>query len=237
MVWNGPSRSRKIWRRGFLLLVFATILLTLFNSSDNISLLKKVLYRISELGPWAPFAFVVAYVVATILMMPGFILTLGAGFLYGVGWGSALVSASSTMGAMVSFLIGRYLFRDWVTKKMKLHPSFISLDRAVVRDGWKVVGLTRLSPIFPFNFLNYAFAVTQIRVRHYFIASWIGMFPGTLLYAYIGSLAGDIASIGTGGKIRSTWEWAFYLLGFVAITALCFYLNRIGRKSLEKKVD
>jgi uncharacterized membrane protein YdjX (TVP38/TMEM64 family) len=83
-------------------------------------------------------------------------------------------------------------------------------DDAVAAQGWKIVGLTRLSPVFPFNLLNYAFGLTQVKLKHYVIASWLGMLPGTIMYVYIGSLAGDLATLGSGERIRTPGEWVLY---------------------------
>jgi uncharacterized membrane protein YdjX (TVP38/TMEM64 family) len=130
---------------------------------------------------------------ACILLLPGSILTLGAGVLFGVVNSSIAVSIAATLGATCAFLVGRYLPRVWVAKRIANNDKFKAVDEAVAKEGWKIVLLTRLSPVFPFNLLNYAFGLTQVRVRHYFFASWLGMIPGTIMYVYIGSLAGGRA--------------------------------------------
>ena len=167
------------------------------------ALLRQALDGIAGLGPWGPVIFVLLYIAATVLFLPGSILTLGAGFVFGVVRGAIVVSISATLGATAAFLIGRYLARDWVSKKIEGNVKFKLIDEAVAREGWKIVGLTRLSPVFPFNLLNYAFGLTRVSLRDYFFASWIGMMPGTVMYVYLGSLAGDLASVGEGGRART----------------------------------
>jgi uncharacterized membrane protein YdjX (TVP38/TMEM64 family) len=163
-------------------------------------------------------------------------LTLGAGAIYGVVYGTALVSVSSTLGATAAFLVGRYLARGWIAQKIETNPKFKAVDDAVAQEGWKIVGLTRLSPVFPFNFLNYAYGLTQVSLRDYFFASWIGMLPGTIVFVYLGSLAGSLATLGEGERERTPVEWALFGGGLVAAFAVTFYVTRIARRALSKRV-
>jgi uncharacterized membrane protein YdjX (TVP38/TMEM64 family) len=171
-----------------------------------------------------------------VLFLPGWILTLGAGVVYGLTKGSILVSISATLGATAAFLVGRYLAREWVAARIEGNPRFRAIDEAVAREGWKIVLLTRLSPAFPFNLLNYAFGLTRVSLRHYALASWIGMMPGTLMYVYLGSLAGDLASVGAGRGSRTPAEWALYAVGLLATVAVTVYVTRIARGALEKRI-
>jgi uncharacterized membrane protein YdjX (TVP38/TMEM64 family) len=199
-------------------------------------LLKSSLDWVEGLGTWGPFIFIAIYIAACVLFIPGSILTLGAGVLFGVVKGSVIVSVAATLGASCAFLVGRYFTRDWVAKKIEGNPKFKAIDEAVAREGWKIVGLVRLSPIFPFNLLNYAFGLTKVSLRDYFFASWIGMLPGTVMYVYIGSLAGDLARLGTGGRGKTGAEWALYLVGLIATVGVTIYVTMLARNALEKKV-
>ena len=198
--------------------------------------LTRALSWVSSLGPWGPAAFGLIYILAAVLFIPGSILTLGAGFVFGVLKGALTVIVSATLAATVAFLIGRYLARDWVSHKIEGNESFKAVDEAVAREGWKIVGLTRLSPIFPFNLLNYAFGVTQVSLRDYFLASLFGMVPGTVMYVYLGSLAGDLASLGTQERARTPAEWALYVFGLAATVVVTVYVTRLARRALEKRV-
>jgi uncharacterized membrane protein YdjX (TVP38/TMEM64 family) len=197
---------------------------------------KKVLSWVAGLGAWGFVIYIVIYILACVFFIPGSILTLGAGVLFGVMKGSIIVSIASTLGATCAFLVGRHIARDWVSKKIQSNPNFQAIDEAVAREGWKIVGLTRLSPIFPFNLLNYAYGLTRVSLRDYFFASWVGMMPATVMYVYIGSLAGEIAKIGGEGRSRTPAEWALYIIGLVATAAVTVYITRIARAALRKKV-
>lgn len=224
------------WLRLALAVVAAVILLAAARYFHVQDILKKSLGWVAGLGSLGPIIFIGIYILACVLFIPGFILTLGAGFVFGVVKGSVIVSIAATLGATCAFLVGRYLARGWVTKMIEGNPKFEAIDEAVAREGWKIVGLVRLSPVFPFNLLNYAFGLTKVRLRHYFFASWIGMLPGTVMYVYIGSLAGDLATLGAGGRTRTAAEWALYILGLVATVTVTVYVTRLARKALEKKV-
>jgi uncharacterized membrane protein YdjX (TVP38/TMEM64 family) len=195
--------------------------------------LRELLQWISGLGSTAPLVFIPLYVVACALFIPGSILTLSAGFLFGVVRGSMYVSVAATLGATLAFLIGRYFAREWVAARLANYPKFQAVDEAVAREGWKIVALTRLSPVFPFNLLNYAFGLTNVKVRDYVIASWAGTLPGTILYVYLGSLAGDLTRVATGGSRGSPAEWAFYAVGLLATIAVTVYVTRISNRALK----
>lgn len=223
------------------LVIIAVVLAILFflNREFNFSeQLKHMLSWIEQQGIWAPIIFMAVYIAATVLFIPGSILTLGAGVVFGVVWGSVYVSIAATLGAGLAFLIGRYLTRSMVEEKLSGSPKFAAVDKAVAKDGWKIVFLTRLSPIFPFNLLNYMFGLTKVRFQHYFLASWVGMIPGTIMFVYIGSLIGSIAQLDQereGG--RTTEEWALYGLGFAATVAVTIYITRIARKALQDNLQ
>jgi uncharacterized membrane protein YdjX (TVP38/TMEM64 family) len=216
-----------------LLVVGLLVLAKVLNAQ---AVLRSALDWIQSLGPWGPVMFAVLYILATVLFLPGSILTLGAGVVFGVLKGWILVSISATLGAAAAFFVGRYLARGWVSKQIEGNASFKAIDEAVGHEGWKIVGLTRLSPVFPFNLLNYAFGVTRVTSRDYILASWIGMMPGTLMYVYIGSLAGSLATLGAEQRERTPAEWALYVVGLLATVAVTVYVTRIARAALRKRI-
>src|SRR6266542_2659187 len=195
-------------------------------------LLKSALDWIGKLGPWGPVIFIGLYVVATVFFIPGSVLTLGAGAVFGVVLGSVYVSISATLGATAAFLVGRYLARDAIARRIQKNEKFATIDRAVADEGWKIVFLTRLSPVFPFTLLNYAFGLTRVRLGQYVLASWIGMMPGTVMYVYLGSLV----NVGTGHRQRTTGEWVLYGVGLLATIAVTIFVTRVARKALQKKI-
>ena len=197
--------------------------------------LRGLLEWISSLGAIAPVVFIGAYVAACILFIPGSIMTIGAGILFGVVRGAIYVSIGATLGATVAFLIGRYFARDWIATKLAGNSTFNEIDAAVGREGWKIVGLTRLSPVFPFNLLNYAYGLTRVSLRDYVIASWIGMLPGVAMFCYIGSLAGDLTRLGAAPTARPAGFWILNAVGFAATVAVALYAARIARRALAQK--
>jgi uncharacterized membrane protein YdjX (TVP38/TMEM64 family) len=198
-------------------------------------LLHRLLEWISSLGAIAPLVFIAAYIAACVLFIPGSIMTIGGGVLFGVVRGSIYVSIGATIGATAAFLIGRYFARDWVAAKLAGNPTFGAIDAAVGREGWKIVALTRLSPIFPFNLLNYAYGLTGVSLRDHFLASWIGMLPGVVMYTYIGSLVGDLTRIGAASRTRPAGYWILNVVSFVATIAVVVYTARIARQALAQK--
>ena len=228
-------KSPSPWKWVLALLAVASLLVVLY-FLDVQELFQVALAWISDLGPWGPVFFIVFYILATVLFLPGLIPTMAAGVLFGVIRGTLLVSISSISGATLAFLIGRYLAREWVAAMIRGNQKFEAIDAAVAEEGWKIVGLTRLSPVFPFNLLNYAFGLTQVSLKDYFLASWIGMLPGTVMYVYIGSLAGNLASLGSGERSRTPAEWALYGVGLMATVVLTLYLTRIAQRALKRTV-
>ncbi|QBG48725.1 TVP38/TMEM64 family protein [Verrucomicrobia bacterium S94] len=191
-----------------------------------------------ELGPVGMGIFLLLYITACVFFIPGSLLTLGAGAIYGLAVGSVLVSVSSTLGATAAFLIGRYFARDWIVRKIEGNRRFTAIDDAVAEEGWRIVGLTRLSPVFSFNLLNYAYGLTRVSLREYVLASWIGMMPGTVMYVYIGSLAGDLAGLGAEtAEAPSGVQWAINLVAFLATILVTVYVTKIAKKSLSEKID
>ena len=227
------SKSIRKWVLALLAVAFLLVFLYFLDVQE---LFQVALAWISDLGPWGPVFFIVFYILATVLFLPGLIPTMAAGVLFGVIRGTLLVSISSISGATLAFLIGRYLAREWVAAMIRGNQKFEAIDAAVAEEGWKIVGLTRLSPVFPFNLLNYAFGLTQVSLKDYFLASWIGMLPGTVMYVYIGSLAGNLASLGSGERSRMPAEWALYGVGLMATVVLTLYLTRIAQKALKRTV-
>ena len=234
---TAPPKPRMSGRVKLALAVLVIVVLVVAARHYNLQqAFQDVLTWIENAGPVGPLVFFGLYVAACVFMLPGAILTLGAGAVFGVVKGSLLVSLSSTVGATAAFLVGRYLARGMVARRVEGNARFQAIDEAVATEGWKIVGLTRLSPIFPFNLLNYAFGLTRVSLRDYVLASWIGMIPGTVMYVYLGSLAGSLADLGAkeGGRARSPAEWALYAVGLVATVAVTVIITRIARRALDR---
>jgi uncharacterized membrane protein YdjX (TVP38/TMEM64 family) len=183
-------------------------------------------------GPMGYAAFVALYVLACVALLPGSVLTLGAGAAFGLWKGFILVSLASTIGACASFLLGRYLLRDWVSRRLAAVPAFAAVAGAVGSEGWKVVLLTRLSPVLPFNLLNYGYGLTTVKFSDYALASWIGMMPGTILYVYLGAAAGEAARAGS--HKRTPAEWALFVAGLAATAVAAWLVGRTAKRALSQ---
>jgi uncharacterized membrane protein YdjX (TVP38/TMEM64 family) len=192
-------------------------------------LLPQALRWIQELGPWGPVAFLLIYVAAVVFFVPASIFTVGAGFVYGMFWGSVYVLISAYVAANLTFLIARHFARDWVTERVKSHVKFAAIDEAVAREGWKIVALVRLTPIFPFSLMSYAFGLTRVPLWQYFAAN-ITMIPGTCMYVYFGTLARDLT------ERVATPPWLKWGIGAVAVIVV-LYITRFARRALARRIS
>lgn len=188
-------------------------------------------------GLWGVAAYAAVYVAAAILMIPGSLLTLGAGLAYGPLWGTLLVSPVSVTAATLAFLLGRTVFRDWIARRTAADPRFAAVDAAVGENGLRIVMLLRLSPVFPFNVLNYALGLTAVRPRDYVLGSFVGMLPGTFLYVYLGSLVSDVASLGAGTSEGGVARQALTVVGLAATVVATVYITRIAKRALTAELD
>jgi uncharacterized membrane protein YdjX (TVP38/TMEM64 family) len=190
---------------------------------------------VKSFGPWGVVFYVGVYAIATVLFVPGWILTVGAGVAFGLFWGTFAALIGATIGATFAFLIARYMARDAVSKRFGKNKKFEAIDKAIGQQGWKMVGLLRLSPLIPFNLSNYFYGLTAIAFVPYFLATLIGMLPGTLLYVYLGTIGkiGLEASKGTGGK--STLEYVFLGIGLVATIIVTILVTHAARRALKQK--
>lgn len=243
------KRSRfntpKFWLKIIFLIASALLLIVFFQHLSiqvRVStFVQSTLLWVKMLGAIGAIAFIVIYNVATVLFIPASLLTLGGGAIYGLVWGSVYVFVAATLGATFAFLIGRYFARNWVSEKINKNVTFRAIDEAVAIDGFKIVLLTRLSPIFPFNMLNYVFGVTRVALKDYVLGS-IGMIPATIMYVYLGSLLGDIALLEMqpaniiSNPQAQIVRWGIKVLGLVATLAVTIQVSRLANKILVSKL-
>jgi len=199
------------WLRLIVLLLLATGVVA--------AVVYRDLFDVAALQSWvqgsgvaAPLLFMFAYAIATVLFLPGSLLTLAGGALFGPLWGTLYNLTGATLGATLAFLIARYLAADWVTRKAS--GKLQQMIEGVENEGWRFVAFVRLVPVFPFNLLNYALGLTRIRLWHYVLASYLCMLPGALAYTYLG-YAGREAAAGGAGMIQK----GLLALGLVALVA------------------
>ncbi len=194
--------------------------------------IREFIGWVQQLGPLGVIVFIIAYALATVLFLPGWIFTVSAGLIYGVVVGTLVALSGAIIGATLAFLVARYLLRQNIEDITKKNPRFAAIDEAIGKNGWKIVGLLRLSPLIPFNLSNYFYGITSIRFGAYVLVSAVGMIPGTLLYAYLGAIgqAGVSGSVAHHGK----WQYVLLGLGLVATIAVTILVSRIARNALKK---
>lgn len=194
--------------------------------------LRAFIEWVEHLGPWGVVIFIGAYALATVLFLPGWIFTVSAGLIYGIVGGTLIALTGAVIGASLSFLIARYLLRRNIEDFSNRNPRFKAIDQAIGQQGWKIIGLLRLSPLIPFNLSNYLYGITSIRFGAYVIVSAICMIPGTLLYAYLGAIGK--ASVSGGASQRSPWQYVLLAVGLVATILVTILVSRIARNALKK---
>jgi uncharacterized membrane protein YdjX (TVP38/TMEM64 family) len=198
------------------------------------ALLPQFAEWVNGLGVWGPIVFVIGYALAAVAFVPGSILTLAAGAIFGLVWGAIYVFVAATLGASLAFLVSRHLARAAIEKKIAGNARFAAIDRAVGAQGRKLVFLLRLSPIFPFNLLNYALGLTKVSFTDYAVAS-VGMIPGTILYVYYGKLAGDVAALAGGAAVqKGAGYYAVLVLGLLATVVVTTLVTRTAQKALKE---
>lgn len=188
------------------------------------------------MGAWGPVAYIGVYVVGAILLIPGSVLTLAAGAIFGLVRGTALVLVGATLGAAAAFLVARYLARGYVERRISL-GRLAAVDRALARNGLRLVFLLRLTPLVPYSLLNYSMGLTGVRFRDFLLGS-AGMLPGTVLYVYYGKVAGEVAALAGGRAVpHDLAYWLFTAVGLAATIAVSVLVTRAAQRALQEETD
>ena len=194
---------------------------------------------VGQMGVAGIFIFIGVYAAATVLLAPGAILTVGAGFAFGLWKGFLAVSAGSTLGAALAFLVARFIARDKVEAIAKGNEKFRDIDNTIGKQGAKLVFLLRLSPVIPFNLSNYFYGLTGVKFWPYVLASWLGMMPGTFLYVYIGTAGkAAISAASSGEAMNHGWQyWTLMSVGLAATIAVTIWVSKIARDTLKTEAN
>lgn len=229
---GAPTSSRWVrWLKVVAVLAVLGVLLW-----GTAPLVVKFAQWVENLGAIGAIVFVAGYVLLTVAMVPGSFLTLAAGAIF--DWmGVVYTFSAAIVGAALAFLVSRYFLRSRIEKKFTGDARFKTIDKAIGRQGLKIAILLRLSPVFPFNLLNYAFGLTKIRFLHYNIAS-LAMIPGTFLYVYYGKVVGDVSKLAEGDSAEKGPEYYVVLgVGLLATIAVTTVITRIARKALKEATE
>ena len=229
------AASSRPW--GKLLVVAVLLVVVVMAGRRAAALIPEFAAYINSLGALGAVVFVLGYAVACVAFIPGSLLTLAAGAIFGLVKGVALVFVGATLGSTLAFLVARYAARSWVEQKLAGNARFAAIDRAIGLDGRRIVTLLRLSPAFPFSLLNYALGLTQVKLADYVIAAF-GMLPGTVLYVYYGRLAGDVAALASGTQApRDAGYYTVLGLGLVATIVVTALVTRTARRALREATE
>jgi uncharacterized membrane protein YdjX (TVP38/TMEM64 family) len=237
------STKRAVPKSGMLrLTVLIAIVIALFGAMRFLPVqewLRNFNASVAHMGVAGIFIFIGVYAVATVLLAPGSILTIGAGFAFGLWKGFLAVSAGSTLGAALAFLVARFIARSRVETIAKGNEKFRRIDNAIGKQGAKLIFLLRLSPVIPFNLSNYFYGLTSVKFWSYVLVSWIGMIPGTFLYVYIGAASQVAVSAAASGQgVKHGWQyWAFTSVGLAATVIVTIWITKIARDALRKTTE
>lgn len=226
-------RNRIVWVLAVILLIVGLVLL----GRRAATYIPTFAAWVESLGPWGPVAFIAGYIVAAVAFVPGSLLTMAGGALFGIVRGTLYVFIGASIGATAAFLVSRYVVRGAVLKRMADNKRFRAVDAAIAREGRKIVFLLRLSPAFPFNLMNYALGVTSVRLADYVVAC-IGMLPVTILWVYYGRLIGDVAKVVTGAPVvHGPSYWIVLALGLIATIIVTIVITRAARRALSTAME
>jgi uncharacterized membrane protein YdjX (TVP38/TMEM64 family) len=218
----------------FLLVIGAALAAWFLFLQEN---LPAFMEWVREQGLWGAVIVGLGYAAATVLMIPGSVITLLTGAIYGPWLGTAVVSPASVLGATMAFLLGRTVFRPTMEARMQGNARFAALQAAIETRGLFILTLVRLSPIFPYSLVNYAFGLTRVRTASYMLGSFIGMLPGTLMYVYLGSAVGDVAKLASEGLGETDTGWQGEALkwgGLAATVVVTVFITRVAKRALAE---
>lgn len=222
-----------LWGFAASILLFAAALAVLiyFDAHEHI---LRLLQWLEAQSAWAPLLFILIMAAAVVLVLPGVLLTTGAGFVFGVLEGAVYVVLGTTLGATLAFLIARYLFGQRARQFVMARAKFRLLSEELTPQGWRIVLLTRLIPLFPGKISNYFFGLTPFTLRGFIGGSLLGFIPFSVHSVYLGSIAADLSTLGARNVARTPLEWSLYGAGFVVALTAVIYLSRVARRALAR---
>jgi uncharacterized membrane protein YdjX (TVP38/TMEM64 family) len=212
----------------------AAIALLYFVGREAGAYVPRFALWVESLGVWGPVVFILGYVMAVVAFVPGSVMTLAGGAIFGLLLGVIYVFIAALIGSAIAFLIARYLARDAIERRLASNPRFAAIDRAVGEQGRKIVFLLRLSPLFPFSLMNYGLGLTRVSFADYMSAA-PAMLLGTTLYVYYGKLIGDVAALAGGAAPdKDSGYWAALIIGLLATAVVTTIVTRIARRALSE---
>ncbi|MHB1215189.1 MAG: TVP38/TMEM64 family protein [Thiobacillus sp.] len=230
---SGSRIKSPLWGTAASILFVAAALALLIHFDAHQQVLHLLRWFDAQ-GAWAPLLFILMMAAVVVLLLPGVLLTTGAGFVFGVVEGSLYVVMGTTLGATLAFLIARHLFGQRARRFIMARARFRLVSAELAPHGWKIVLLTRLIPFFPSKIANYFFGLTPFSLRGYVGGSLLGFIPFSVHNVYLGSIAADLATLGVRNVGRTPLEWALYGAGFVAAVIAVVSFSRLARRALDR---
>jgi uncharacterized membrane protein YdjX (TVP38/TMEM64 family) len=215
------------------IIVVAAILLTA-HFVNLVEVMAAVQERVARWGNWGGVVYPLLFALCNILLLPGGILCVGSGFFFGLWWGFFLMLIGNSIGAAVAFGLSRAIGGEWFRRKISSYRSLDALEPVVAREGWKIIVLTQLHPLFPTSLINYFYGLTTIPFRTFMLWTTVGRAPGLFLYVYLGTLGQlglNLARGRTHPKMVEYWTWGG---AFVLTALLLAVLSRIALRTIEQ---
>jgi uncharacterized membrane protein YdjX (TVP38/TMEM64 family) len=190
--------------------------------------------RVMNWGAWSAVCYPLLYACCNVLLLPGGIFSIGGGFFFGLWWGFVIVLVGNVTGAALSFFVSRVAGRRWLGRKLARSRTYEALEPAVRREGWKIILLSQLHPLFPTSLLNYLYGLTTIRFRTCMLWVAIGQAPGLFLYAYLGTLGQLGLNLFRGKSHPHPAEYVLWGGGLISLLLLVWILGRTALRLLEQ---
>lgn len=209
------------------------VLFTLIKVFDLHAHIKSILIWIDSAGIYGPIIFIFIVMLVVILLFPGVLITMGAGFIFGVVKGSIYIVIGTTIGATISFCLAKYIFSDKVSQYLLDHKKAMFLNQYLAKDGWKIIFFTRLIPFFPFKLSNYLFGLTKFSLRSFMLGTFLGIWPITIFNVYVGSLASTLSRLGEYSGENKV-QLYFYIFGFFASIFAIIYITKKARLAMNR---
>ncbi|HEY4282710.1 MAG TPA: VTT domain-containing protein [Chthoniobacterales bacterium] len=197
-------------------------------------LVTAIQQRVIRWGEWGAACYPFLFALCNLLLLPGGILCVGAGFFYGLWWGFFIVLIGNIIAAAISFAVARSIGREWFARKISRYPKLAALVPAVEREGWKIVALSQLHPLFPTSLVTYLYGLSRIPFRTYLLWVTVGRIPGLFLYVYLGTLGQLGVNLAQGKSHPRVMEYWIWGGAFVISALILFVLGRVAVEAMEK---
>jgi uncharacterized membrane protein YdjX (TVP38/TMEM64 family) len=225
-------RRAIIWQLGGLLVVGVTLFI-LSRLFPLVDILAEIQQHVMRWGAWSAICYPLLYACCNVLLLPGGVLSVGAGFFFGLWWGFLIALLGNVGGAAISFFISRSIGRQWLRRKLSRNQTLVALAPAIEKEGWKIILLSQLHPLFPTSLLNYLYGLTRIRFKTCMLWVAIGQAPGLFLYSYLGTLGQLGLNLARGKTHPRAIEYWVWLGGFASAAVILILLGRIALRVLK----